>query len=356
MPIPKLTTLALGSFVKTPHGLFNNEIIEMRNAYSSRKLEEMSSVDQLIYQKVITRFLQAVIDDERETVAEMLDNNPELLIMPLPENPPVVESRFTHQRFYAQPALHMAVKRGQIKMIECLLPYFDKLEQTKEVIEAKLTALAAWQYVDESNIEIPPMCQEWAEGLIECFKNETSQIDKLSHETEAALSELFDYLSPDTVINLDDYPDVEKFLLALYHVYRRDRHALLIENDKAIMEFKAEQFCIRAIGLVQGFVPPETAKVICQGIKRVINDGVVVGENAANLKLADGVDYYQLDNDACLGVTVWCDDEGHFSKSALSENENTELALRKYIVKKSNDFKAIMQGIEPLRMRLGHSG
>ena len=63
------------------------------------------------------RFLLAVLDDDRMMVKKLLVRYPQLLHAVPPKNM-VIESQCTWQKFIAEDALSMAVKRKQIKMIQ----------------------------------------------------------------------------------------------------------------------------------------------------------------------------------------------------------------------------------------------
>lgn len=357
-PFPSLQDLALNAIVKTPFGLFSPEILSMRKANPSRDLAEMGVVDQIIHQQVTKSFLQAVIDDDRETVTALLETNPQLLMIDLPENF-VIESQYTGQQFFAEPALMMAVKRKQIKMIELLLHFFDKLEQTEAVLSAKAQALSAWKACDiqqnaagQDEIVIPDGYQARAEALVACFENEPLPLVELSEETQLALEDLLDELLPDAVISLEDYPDLELFLLAVYKAYYDHYHTLIVEFGKAITEDRAEQFCKRVIGLLQRVLPPETAKMLCQGLHQVMNNGAEIGERAESLTLVAGGPYYRKldDNRRGFGFSFVCNHKGSISIDALHPEADDSFDWMKFVVKKERDFQDIQFSMRP---RLG---
>jgi hypothetical protein len=67
------------------------------------------------HQQLQQLLLQAVVDDDRKKVEEILDANPKLLLM-IPDANMVIGSKYTWQKFYAENALTMAVKRNQPEM------------------------------------------------------------------------------------------------------------------------------------------------------------------------------------------------------------------------------------------------
>lgn len=234
-----------------------------------------NTLKQLRSEKLMPDFLQAVMDDDQKKVREILDDNPELLLTKPSQNL-VIESKFTWQKFYAEPALDIAVKRKQIKMVKLLLSYYDKLEQTEDIIRERANALSKWSfckvrrniYDDKNEIVVNREHYKYALSLIDVFAHEKfpNGIDpdgfevKLSEKTELALSDLYNTkLFPKSPVKLDDYIDVELFLWTLYIAYRDNPRAF--QND-----CQKDAFCIFVIGLAQSALTPEIAKIICQSL------------------------------------------------------------------------------------------
>ncbi len=256
----------------------------------------------------LQQLLQAVVDDDSKKVKRILEGNPELLLEK-PDERLVLESKYTWQKFYAESALTMAVKRKQIKMIELLLPYYDKLEQTEELIKAKTEALSAWTFYktqknaqNEDEIVINPDYATYAQSLIDVFKEETfpngipgvagvPMTVALSEKTELARSFLFNILLPKKAVKLDDHIDPELFLLALYKAYCDNFH--LFENWD-----QRDAFCVRMIGLAQSALSPETAKIFCEGLYYVVEENRQISARAAALKLLDGAAFYRSSRDS----------------------------------------------------------
>lgn len=79
--------------------------------------------------RAMRTLLQAVIDDKRDKVKKILDHRSNLLLEDLNKmEVDVIESQYTWQTFKAERPLIMALKRNQVKMVEIILPYFEKLE------------------------------------------------------------------------------------------------------------------------------------------------------------------------------------------------------------------------------------
>ena len=253
---------------------------------------------------------QSVIDDDREAVQRILSRKPELLIVE-PKNL-IIESQLTWQKFFIEKATVavMAAKRKQIKMLELLLPYYDKLEQTDEVRKAKAEALSAWKIYEtkkntegEDEIVIPSEYADYAKSLVYVFSEETfpNGSDKygygmLSEKTELTLSTLFNRLLPDEAVKLDDYLDVELLLLAIYKAYW----------DHFNWE-QRDAFCIRVRGLIQSVLTPETAKIFCESLDHMVTamkngEKKDLSKAAVSHKLKSGEPFYRESRDSKEGA------------------------------------------------------
>jgi hypothetical protein len=212
--IPSLQDLASKVLIK--QGLFKIELPQDSTLEYQQRAVRM--IEQVICEKLMPEFLQAVIDDNRKKVTELLDSHPELLLIDIPENF-VIESQLTWQKIYAKDPLVMACNRKQLEMVKLLLSYYEQLEQTEDVIVKRTKALSSWTYYatqknenDEDEIIIPQDYADFAEGLIDVFSKEMFVDGILSKNTESALQMLFNTLLPNDAVNLDDYLDVELLL------------------------------------------------------------------------------------------------------------------------------------------------
>lgn len=290
----------------TQHGFFFN--IEVPAEASVEEQHAIAClVERKIQEKIVPIFLQAVIDGDEKTVAELLDKNPELLMVKPPKDL-VIESRHTWQRFNPEDALLMAVKRKQLGMIKLLLPYYDKPEQTEEVINAKERALSAWSFYEmhmnnqnEEEIVIPREYVSYANALVDVFTRETFPNGipglngnpwymRLSDETELALTSLFNRLLPEKAVNAN-YLDVELALFTAYKIYGAKFNTFQnwVQRDA---------FCVRVIGLIQGVLAPEEARIVCGGFLNFMRalrnkQEPEISEKAAEFKLKDSTDFYR---------------------------------------------------------------
>lgn len=323
--ISTLEDMAINALAK--HSLFNIDVPANSSIERSVELQHAAQclVEKKILDKVMPDFLQAVVDDNRKKVSELLEKNPELLLVE-PRTKLVIESQLTWQKFYAEKALMMAVKRKQIKMIGLLLPYYDKLEQTEDVIKAKAEALSAWKpyttiRTDENSIfykvriVVLPEYAALAQSLIDVFKEaqegtqEEIQKETFPHgvpgsagvpmnvalgdKIELALSSLLNILVPKKAVKLDEHIDVELLLLAIYKAYLKNFAAFNYNWDRL------NALCIRVIGLTQSALIPETGEIFCEGLEDVViaihfGDEKEISPLAASHKLKKDADLYHV--------------------------------------------------------------
>lgn len=298
----------------TQHGFFFN--IEMSAEASIEEQHAIAClVERKIQEKIVPIFLQAVIDGDEKIVAELLDKNPELLMVKPAKNL-VIESRHTFQRFNPEDALLMAVKRKQLGMVKLLLPYYDNLEQTDEVINAKEQALSVWSFYEmhmndqNKKIVIPREYMQYADALVEVFSRESfpngvpgengnTRYMRLSDETELALTSLFNRLLPEKAVNAD-YLDVEMILLAAYKIF--------VAKIGTFQNWEqSDAFCVRVIGLIQSVLAPEEARIFCAGLDNVATALLhkrepKISEKAAEFKLIDSKDFYRVSRLSLTGL------------------------------------------------------
>lgn len=313
-------------------------------------------VNDMARERLFPRLLHAVINDDRRTVREMLDINPELVLLS-PVQDCVVENQCTWQKFYVEDALTTAVKLKQIKMTELLLSYYEKLEQTPDVIETKRAALSTCKFYEIVNdeITIPQKYEDMAQLLIDLFKvenfpngipgrNDIPWNIELSDPTEFGLSCLLHFLVPKKAVKLDDHVDVELFLLAIYKSYLKNFDSF--NSDWG----KLDAFCIRVIGLIQSALIQETGEIFCEGL-----DGVVTAMNAgkekeisaraASHKLAGGEDFYRITRDSRFGsgFEFLC---GIFARAPLrpGASRSTDAPVWKNYVKQKQQVFRILCG------------
>jgi len=253
--------------------------------------------EQPLANRMLVTLCQAVLDDHREQARKIINTNPNLLCIPLPNV--IIESKFTFQRFYDVSPLMIAVKRRQIEMMKLMIECCDQSLEVKQATLAKSKILFAGSlYPTQLNAEgkeeivIPPNYAKFAKELIDVFSEEGFVGGKLNEKTTLALQLLFNTLLPNEAVKLEDYLDVELFLLALYQAYYD--HFNTFQNWD-----QRDAFCIRVIGLVQSVLSPETAKIFCEGLDDVVtalSNGKErkLSEQALKHLLKDGTAFYRL--------------------------------------------------------------
>ncbi|OGT38518.1 MAG: hypothetical protein A3F11_04495 [Gammaproteobacteria bacterium RIFCSPHIGHO2_12_FULL_37_14] len=308
----------------------------------------------MVREEVMRQFLQAVMNDNSDLVKQLLDKHPELLVVkPIAydEKEFVIESPYTWQRFDVEDkdALTIAVKRKQFKMIELLLSYYDKLEQTEAVMTAKTDALSKWSHYEMHNDEIviPREYAAYLESLIDVFANETfpngTAIDSpLGEQTEEALNWFRKITLPNKAVKLDDDAlDPELFLYAFYKRYVN--HFNRFQNWG-----QRDHFCIKVGGWIQSLLTPETAKIFCEGLYYVVEENRAINHRAESLKLLDGESFYRSSRDSlsALGGKYLC---GGRAGEAVrgGAGEGWPLSMEKLCQTKAVNFRNFTQ--QPLQ-------
>jgi hypothetical protein len=144
---------------------------------------------------------------------------------------------------------------------------------------------------------------DYAQYLINVFREENFPNGNLSENAESALSFLFNLLLPKKAVKLDeDYLlDPELLLLAVYRAYR-DNFVSFNGNWDQL-----DAFCIRVIGLIQSVLAPETGKILCEGLDYVVaaeEKGIKkeISRRAKEHKLRGGESFYRSARDSHDGV------------------------------------------------------
>ncbi len=273
---------------------------------------EMDYAMELLESLELTCLAQAIVDDDRDTVKAMLEKKPELLLF---KPDVIVTSDYTGQRFSVDGNfLGLACRRKQIEMVKIITPYFDKLiagidtdteeydEEIARVKAIKNAGLAQWlKYPTDANgeIQVPVDYQAIIEDLIKVFESETiaagtADFRTLSTNIETAMETLYNHLIPNFkeediskrhVFTKQNHLDVELLLYAAYKAY--DTHFNLFQSWE-----QRDAYCIRVIGILQNSLPPETAKIFCEGIYSVVEENSAISGRAAELKLKDGTSFY----------------------------------------------------------------
>lgn len=316
--------------------------------------------------RLIQKFLQAIIDDNRGAVKAILDTNPQLLLIVPPANL-VIKSKFTHQQFYAETPLKMAASRKQIEMVKILLPYYTELVSSniikQSIIDDDLNAWKPYEMQKDmygkDEIIIPKQYSNIAKSLINVFINETFPNDvpdrdgipmnmNLSTATELELSGLLDILAPENPVKLADHIDVELLLLAAIKAYCDYFHSF--DNYE-----QRDAYCVRVIGLIQSVLCPETGRIWCQGLHNIVDsigEDIKLDERAAAAKL------YRLENlyrdihsiRRGAGFDYYCNYNGTASQrtgtDGYSNDDHIAAIYHEMLISnKDNEFSEIRQSI-----------
>jgi hypothetical protein len=363
--VPTLASMALKAAL-TKQGLFREDVKATYISPGQVTIENKEGYFPSALVETLTKeFLQAVINDDRQTVKAMLDKMPQLLLV-TPSSGLVVESQHTWQKFYAEPALTMASKLKQIKMTELLLSYYDKLPQDDDVIKAKTAGLSAFKPYDTQEnadgikeILIPQEYASLAQSLVDVFREETfpngtpgvNNIPRnieLSERTESALLSLLNILVPQQAVKLDECIDVELLLLATYQAYVNNFDTF--NNNWA----QLDALCIRVMGLIQSALIPETGKIFCESLYDVVREmdkGKVreISPTAVSHRLKGGEKFYRESREERRGIgfEFLCDVFGGHRGQAEWPRRGTEGGgLERLCQTKTATFQNIMQRLQ----------
>jgi len=267
-----------------------------------------------LYQPALTKqhlqlqqqLLQAVVDDQIETVKSILDIHPALLL-DTPKQKLEIESKYTWQRFNleGENTLTIAAKRRQLEMLGSLMPYVDKLQDQKLAEEIKADVLSKWpsyEHKEKKNeFYIPAEYIADLEAMIEVFKNETfpngsGVEEKLSDKTKIALQQFRNKILPENAVTLAKSVQAELLLYAAYKIYDDYLDALGYGD-------KRRAYCRYIIGFIQSLLSPKDAEKWCEGLYYGIEQKqVIISERARSLKLVGGEDFYRSSWDSFSGL------------------------------------------------------
>jgi len=287
---------------------------------------------------------QAVIDGNYQWVSRVLEARPALLLMKCPQNL-IIQSQCTWQTFCInEDVLTVAVLRKQFEMIKLLGFYYDKLEQTGDLKEARKNALSKWTpYAMKLNaagvnrIVIPEEYFGFIQACIDVCKEEIIADGKLGEKSKAAIDIFRNRLLPvDAPIKLYDYIDVELLLLAAYQLF---------EDGSYNTKTKLQRFSAQTVGLIQGVISPETATILCEGLD-VVAQAMQAGElpqisdQALSLKLRDGDLFYRAAANLLsgLGYTFLCGVDGRKANWGCYVERYTSYRFEKVMSDKNEKF------------------
>lgn len=231
------------------------------------------------------KFLQAVLDNDKKTVINLLERDLNLLLVK-PENL-IVESKKTWQRFYAEYAWQMALKRKQARMLHLLATYIHKLDKIYQ--KAIFTQWQTYcrkktQEVERQNVSYRQLIQALADVISKepcCYGYQGQFLES----TETALTRFRNATLPEAAIKLDDYFDIHQLLIVAHEVYAF--------NVKVFNQDQRRVFCINIIGWIQTLAEPELGEIFCEGLSDVIKNGKIIGKRSAAHYMKDGTKLYR---------------------------------------------------------------
>jgi hypothetical protein len=245
-------------------------------------------------------------------------------------------------------------------MVKLLLPYYQALKQDDLIQQA----VAAWALYsvkindfDKKKLIIPSKYKLYLEALIKIFQEETfshgtHDFLKLSNKTESALSALFNVLLPKQAVKLDDYLDIELFLLAAFRT---------VTDCIFRSEYQKDAFYIRVVGLIQSTLHPEAGKLFCQSLNQAKSKypQIVFSKRALSHQLKEekdryseveeGENFYRASREARIGLgfDFYCGEYGEKTSSVSWLGNH----LEKIMLKKDTEFSSIFFGLRHPKLR-----
>ncbi len=353
--------------------IFTREELDPKNQAINAVIEyTLNLLDEL----TLNYLAQAIIDDEREIVKAMLDKKPELL---LHGTFVVATSEHTGQQFSSDNFLGLACWRKQIEMVKIILPYFDKLIADKEdkekiarISAIKNSGLKQWQeyqFDQHHRIDIPADYLDIIDELIALFTTETipagtTDFRTLTTNIETAMEKLYNRLVPDyketeisarRVLTKQNHLDIELLLYAAYSYFEFHSYAMYSPyRNKSFKTLEQRSaYWIRVIGILQSCLPPQTAKMLCEGFYPVSIENRVISARAAQLQLKDGISFYSVSNFATrsgLGfefvvAPLWMDGTYKKAPSETTDMLGASDTFERFCRSKNQDFRSILRAM-----------
>ncbi len=220
----------------------------------------------------------SILDDDIDTVRALLKVRPELLLDLYPR--PCL-SELTKQIFTVSNKLGIAAQRRQITMIKTLLEFFPALlantefsERARSVLHAGLNQWPDFTINQTGEIQPPEeytlLCTNLVTQLMQHpfstdprFVNYAHLCDEFEDQMDLLYSILIPNFDADDDIQDIKTPDnktvdIELLLIAAIQTYCRNIFRTLLNHPEQA------SYCIRVIGLLQKFLPKETARFFSQ--------------------------------------------------------------------------------------------
>lgn len=320
--------------------------------------------------RVLQTLLQAVIDDDKQTVTNILSHaTPERLNYLLTTDPTQVgiqeiESKKTWLRIKPQPVFITAQRMNFPAMTSHLFPYFDKqpelkLTRCQQWVKSDPLTAAEQKIMQDHYVEkyfLPLIVTLSGDNTIQVLmerNNETGlykegRVLNPSPETQLALDDFRKKVLPEQTIDLDrldtpkslgqldNYVNIEQLFIAAYRAY--ETHFNTFQNwDQRY----AYSICV--IGFIIPLFGPEDGKKFCKGLYYIVNniEPDQPNPNASSLQLADGHSFYRSSRISLhgAGFNFLCDTfAGVGSVGACGTVNGFADELENYVKQKQQSF------------------
>lgn len=331
--IPSLGELITTS--KGVYGLFNEPFKNRKN-------------------RVFKKLLQAIMDDDKQIVKEILTDMPMLLapresfLKNFTENFMIV-SKFNHREYIPKEPLKMALERNQLNMVELILPYFNHITNGKEKALTQLNRCEVLNKVKEKKekqyvIEINELINVIKKENFPKGNAKDPLINRISDETNKVLENFRNKVIPTKPINLGNFYDLELFLLISYEQYLKNFSTFHNANQRDL-------FYITVIGPLQKGQSIELIKLFCESLFEVLKQKKIIGSIAESLMLCNNkklTAYFDENLGLYHAINILFSISPRITTSpkGTGELEAIALLLRQLYQSKTNKFSQLKNELE----------
>lgn len=254
----------------------------------------------------LKQLLQAMIDDDRPKVISILHAKPELLILePADVGIKKIESKKTWQQFRTEKVFIMAQKLKRLEMMKILLPFFKNMspiKKTNDIKEDTKQSTEILQIKNMNDLLLKLITTITSDNSIKINKSDHALPLDMNKDTELALETFRKRLLPDEAVAIDDYFDIEQFLIAAYKAY--ENHLSSCEHPTIYFNNwpQRDVYAIFVIGFLQSLVSPEYGKIICEGLFNVAAENKKISDRSSTLTLINNRSFYRASRNANSGL------------------------------------------------------
>ncbi|MDR3503227.1 MAG: hypothetical protein P4L79_11675 [Legionella sp.] len=305
---------------------------------------------------------QAVIDDQRPRVIRILNKYPNLLLLPAPDSMFIncLYSSELKINITGETVLSFSAKNTQIEMLKIFKPFLAKLAQQSQqnhiLIQTDLAKWPSYVFVN-GQFALPERYRE----LIEMVSSRLLKHSPLGNASTIKAFEnkawpaFRDKLLPEEPVTLGDGIDTGSWNMDLLLLTAR------VIYEARIAKFVDEEirgvYLIRVLGFLQRLVSPETAKVLCADLEKVVYEGYKVSDRVAHLKpgqqsyseqemalkMGDSMNFYPARSSDTTGQGYeWFCDRGLMTVGAYSASGIASATWTQFMLQKQTEYEGLL--------------